>query len=85
MDGQNVNVNVGNNYAGKMDVLMTRALQEWWRGLTKEEILNYLAEQKCVTADDLRNMIGNNSAVLAFDVRFSSNNLEAVTDFHKNK
>lgn len=73
------------SYESKLDVLVTRAAQDWWNGLTKEEILKYLADQKSVTADTLRAMIGNNNAILAFDIRFAANSCEAVADFKKDQ
>lgn len=75
-------VNNGTNYASKMDNIATRAIKEWWMGLTKEEILAYLAEQPSITADALRDMLSNMNCVLAFDIRFSASTNDAVTDFH---
>lgn len=74
--------NGGIGYAPKMDNAVTAAMKDWWKGLSKEELLAYIQEQPSITADDIRNMMTNMNAVLAFDIRFSTMNNEAVTDFH---
>lgn len=79
------NINNGASYAPKMDNIMTKALKEWYTGLTKEELLAYLAEQPSITADVLRDMLSNMNCVLAFDVRFSASSNDAATDFHTGK
>lgn len=79
------NINNGASYAPKMDNIMTKALKEWYMGLTKEELLAYLAEQPSITADVLRDMLSNMNCVLAFDVRFSASSNDAATDFHTGK
>ena len=79
MDG---NTNTNLTYAQKLDEQISESIKAWWTGLSKEEILEYLAGQPSVTADTLRDMISNMNSVLAFDVRFSSNALEAAVDFH---
>lgn len=72
----------GSGYAQKMDNAVTNAMQSWWKSLSKEELLAYLAEQPNVTADNIRDMIRNMNTVLAFDIRFSTASEDAVTDFH---
>jgi len=79
MDGINSN---NNNYASKMDACMTKSMSEWFNGLSKEELLDYLAGQPAVTADTIREMLSTMNCVLAFDIRFSTASGEAVTDFH---
>lgn len=70
------------NYASKMDDAVSQAISNWWNGLTKEEILAYLADQPTITADTLRQLVANNNSVMAFDIRFMSANGMAQTDFH---
>lgn len=72
----------GSGYAQKMDSAVTNAVQNWWKSLSKEELLAYIAEQPNVTADNIRDMIRNMNTVLAFDIRFSTASEDAVTDFH---
>lgn len=74
--------NDGSGYAHKMDNAVTNAMQNWWKSLSKEELLAYLADQPNVTADNIRDMIRNMNSVLAFDIRFSTASEDAVTDFH---
>lgn len=78
------NLNNGTSYGPKMDNCVSQAIKEWWKGLSKDEILAYLGEQPDVTADALREMLGGTNAILAFDVRFSASANEAVVNFHKN-
>lgn len=71
-----------NGYAPKMDEVVSEAMKKWWLGLSKDEILAYLAEQPTVTADTLREMMSGNNCVLAFDIRFDTAGTLASTDFH---
>ena len=71
-----------NGYAEKMNAIASEALTTWWENLTKEDILSYLADQPTITADVLRELIRNSDSVLAFDIRFSSEQNTAFTDFH---
>lgn len=77
--------NMQSGYAPKMDNAMTRAMTDWFNNLSKEELLNFLADQPTVTADNLREMLSNMNSVLAFDIRFSTASSQAMTDFHTNK
>lgn len=72
-------------YAPKMDKVLTDAVQNWWKNLTKEEILMYLAEQPDITADILRNMLANEQCTMLMGVAFSMATLDAVADFNKTK
>lgn len=81
----NINNAEGSNYAVKMDRLMSNAMKEWWNSLSKDEILQYLHDQPAVTADNLRRMLADVDTVLAFDVRFSTDESAAATDFHTNQ
>ncbi len=81
-DMNKMNSRDGSTYASKMDEAVTKAMQGWWKSLTKEELLQYLLEQPKVTADDIRNMMANMDCVLAFDIRYSTNKNDAATDFH---
>lgn len=80
------NMNItGSGYAEKMNNIASQALAEWWKSLSKEEILKYLSDQPQITADVLRQLIGNSNSVLSFDLRFDSASNQAVTDFHLDK
>ena len=77
--------NNGGGYAPKMDSYLTKAIEEWWKGLTKDEILDYLREQPTVTADILRNMLANENCKLSFGVSFSAATHQSVTDFYRDR
>lgn len=77
-------INNGRNYVSKMDNAMTKAMTDWWNNLTKDELLAYISEQPTMTADVIRAMMGNMNCVLAFDIRYSAADSNAVTDFHTN-
>lgn len=70
-------------YAVKMDDMVTKTIHEWWSNLSKEELLEYIAEQPTMTADVIRNMMANMNCVMAFDIRYATASSEAVTDFHE--
>jgi hypothetical protein len=77
---QEINNNEG--YSPKMDMAVTRAVNDWWNSLSKEELLHYIAEQPTMTADAIRKMMGNMNCVLAFDIKYATRSSEAVADFH---
>ena len=70
------------SYATKMDSKLSAALTDWWKGLSKEELLEYIAGQPSITADVLRELFSNSSSTLAFDIMFNTVSLAANTDFH---
>jgi hypothetical protein len=72
----------GEAYAPKMDNSLTKAISDWWEGLTKDELLTYLAQQPTVTADSLRQMLSNEQAILNLSVAFSLSSRSALADFH---
>lgn len=72
----------GGGYAPKMDTATTKAISDWWNNLSKAELLEYLAEQPAVTADNIRNMLANENCTLAFGITFSAATMQAVTDFY---
>ena len=74
----------GDNYAPKMEESLTQSISEWWKNLTKSELLAYLADQPAVTADHLRQMLANEQCVLNVGVTFAIANNEATADFHTN-
>lgn len=71
----------GETYTNKMNDIMTEAATKWWKGLSKDEILAYLADQPDITADVLREILSNNSCVLQFGVKFDVANLGAQAAF----
>lgn len=70
-----------NSFEQKMNEIMTHAYQEWWNGLTKEELLDYMAAQKDITADILRNMFSTLDINLSIDTMFSTSQAVAQVDF----
>ena len=76
--------NTNSEYAEKMNALATKAMQDWWNNLSKEQLLQYLADQPNLTADNIRQMLSSMNTVLAFDIKLSLNTMEAKTDFHSN-
>lgn len=72
----------GSGYRQKMDTIAQEAFSKWWNGLTKQELLDYIAEQPSLTADVLRQMLADEQAVLSFGMSFHVANNQAVTDFH---
>lgn len=74
-----------NEYATKLDKGFTQAVEAWWNGLSKHEVLTYLDEQPTITADQIREMLANENCTLSFGVQFSVASKEAYTDFQQDK
>ena len=72
----------GDTYAAKLDAQISKIITEWWNGLSKNEILSYLASQEQVTADKLRAMLSNEQCVINLGVAFSVSESNAGVDFH---
>lgn len=72
----------GSRYAEKMDQALTDTVAKWWAGLSKNELLTYLAEQPSITADDIRDMLANVNCLMKFEVNFTVMNRDATADFH---
>lgn len=73
------------DYATKMDNTLTDAVQAWWKGLSKKDLLHYISEQPDITADHIRNMLANEQCNLLFGVAFSLATLDAAADFNTAK
>lgn len=71
-----------NDYAMKLDNMVSKTISDWWNNLSKEDILEYLAHQPDVTADKLRDMLANEQCVLNVGVAFDVGNSNATVDFH---
>ena len=69
-------------YAQQMDDQLSEAMRNWWNNLTKEDLLQYLAEQPHVTADYLRTMLANEQSAMAVGAVFSFSAQNATTNFH---
>lgn len=79
----NLQINTdGSQYADKMDNMLKETVTQWWDGLSKEELLAYIAEQPSITADHIRTMFANEQVKLKFEVNFLVAAREASADFH---
>lgn len=67
-------------YSQKLNEALTAQLTAWWEGLSKEELLAYLAEQEDLTADGIREMLAAVNVNLDFGVDFSLANKTATVD-----
>lgn len=74
----------GENYITKMDDYLKSVMNEWWKSLSKEEILTYLLQQPSITADHLRSMLANEQCMMMFEVKFAVANGDATANFHTN-
>lgn len=84
-NNNNGDIQNSGGYAPKMDAAVGAAIAEWWKNLTKEELLSYLRDQPTVTADVLRNMLANENCVLSFNLAFATATQDAVTNFCDDK
>lgn len=71
------------NYAPKMDKTLSQAINSWWAGLSKHDLLQYLDEQPTITADQIREMLAHESCVLSFGVQYDLAGAKAITAFTK--
>lgn len=80
--GFNQNYDKVSGYGQKMDAILSKAFDEWWMSLTKDEILDYLRSQPTITAESLRAMLKNEKATLLVDTSFSLVDNSVKADFH---
>lgn len=71
-------------FESKLNDFMTQAAANWWNNLTKQELLDYLAAQENLTADDIRTMFSTMNSNLTFDIDFSTASSRAKVDFGGN-
>ncbi len=69
-------------YVSKLDQSLANTMREWWEGLSKEDLLTYIAEQPQITADFIRQMLANENIVMGIGVKFHMTSKEAISDFH---
>ena len=69
-------------YQSKFDQAVETAMKEWWDGLSKEDLLTYMAEQPGIDANFIRSMLANANCVMGIGVKFSMTSKEAVSNFH---
>lgn len=82
MSNVSVNKQDGAGYAPKMDMALSQTVGDWWKGLTKIELLQYIHDQPGVTADDIRRMLANEGVTLEFGLKFSASSTDVVTNFY---
>lgn len=70
------------NYESKLNQAVSATMREWWDGLSKEDLLTYMAEQPQITADFIRQMLANENCVLGIGMMFSVTAKEARSNFH---
>lgn len=75
----------GEGYAPKLDIIMSEGISQWWNGLSKNELLQYIAAQPNITADDIRRILANENTVLEFGAKFATASCDAVTNFYDEK
>lgn len=76
---------VNNGYQSKLDQAMADTMRAWWEGLSKEELLTYMAEQPQIDANFIRQMLSNANCIMGIGVKFSMTSKEALSDFHSDR
>lgn len=58
-------------YQEKLDNRLTEVMDAWWLGLSKEELLEFMADLEDVTADSLRGILTEVDCTIAFRQAYS--------------
>ena len=48
-----------NDFQSKLNDFMQDSLSKWWNGMSKEDLIGFIASQPQITADYLRTMLEN--------------------------
>lgn len=71
-DMANVPVRNGQNYQEKLSNVVQDSLNKWFKGLSKEELLQYIADRPAITADMLRDMMQSYDMTIGFGTMYNT-------------
>ncbi len=69
------------NYVASMNGGLTTSVNDWWEGLSKDNLLAFLQDNPEVSADMLRAMIAYANVTLTFNVTFNSTEKKSSVEF----
>ena len=79
----NLNTEPSNeNYQQRLDRQVSTLIDEWWNGLSKGDLLEFIRDNKAITADMLRSLFREQNVVIYSDLTFSTNTNKAQVDFN---
>ena len=76
-------VDNSDNYDARLRAVLKAGIAEWFKGLSKEDLLQFLADRPAITADVLRDMMANYNLTVGFGTVFNTKNEEALAVFEK--
>ena len=65
----------------KLDESLTQQYAQWWNGLTKKELLEFIEHTPTFTAEMIREIFANTSLRLASLTSFDTKSLQIQSDF----
>ena len=79
----NNNVSTSNeNYQERLDRQVSSLLADWWNGLTKQDLLEFIRDNKSITADMLRSLFKEQGVVICSGLAYSTETNKAQIDFN---
>lgn len=79
---ENNNMTSNENYQQRLDRQVSNLIDAWWNGLSKDDLLEFIRDNKAITADMLRALFREQSVVIYSDLTFSTASNKAQVDFN---
>lgn len=68
-------------YSEQLDKTLRDSVSNWWQQLSKEDLLQLIADRPQITADMIRDMFSTYNLTLGFAVQYNSNLSTATAQF----
>lgn len=82
MEANLTNNATNENYQQRLDRQISTLIDQWWNNLSKDDLLEFLRDNKNITADMLRALFKEQNVVLYSDLAFSTRTNKAQVDFN---
>lgn len=70
-----------NTFESKLNNMMKETMMNWWNNLSKQELLDYIAAQDGITADDIRGLFVNMNSSLEMGIEYNPIDNSTIVDF----
>lgn len=81
---KSTNVATSAGYAEQLDKTLKDSVSNWWNQLSKEDLLQLIADRPQITADMIRDMFSTYNMTLGFAVQYNSTLSTATAQFEDN-
>ncbi len=73
-----------NDYISRLNNSLSSVITEWWKGLSKEELLEYIRSMPDITADAIRQLFEQSDITINIGTAFMTAQSTAEADLFNN-